>query len=325
MGLTALERELIRMRLVVAICLLLVTAPARAGEKVTLVLDWLVNPDHAALVIAQAKGFFAARGLDVALVAPSDPSDPPKLVAAGRADAGIYYQPQLYLALDQGLSVARIATLIDGPLNSVLVLADGPVKTLADLAGRKIGYSVDGFDTALLSVMLDHAGVASDRVERVNVNFSLAPALLAGHVDAVIGAFRNVEPHQIALQGKAPKIFPVEEAGIPAYDELILIAAQDRLADVAFRSRMTRLVAAIEEGALYVVNHPDDSWRLFVSAHRELDDGATKRAWSDTIARLALSPAALDRGRYARFAEFLMTRGVIKTMPDLAKAAVTLD
>ena len=66
-------------------------------------LDWFVNPDHGPLIIAEEKGFFATQGLDVELiVAPADPNDPPKLVAAGRADIAVSYQPQLHLQVEAG-------------------------------------------------------------------------------------------------------------------------------------------------------------------------------------------------------------------------------
>ena len=60
-----------------------------------------------------------------------------------------------------------------------------------DLKGRTIGFSVGGFEDALLRAMLGTAGLALSDVTLVNVNFSLSPALLAGRVDGVIGAFRN--------------------------------------------------------------------------------------------------------------------------------------
>ena len=48
-------------------------APARA-EKLTILLDWFLNPDHAPLVIALQKGYFSAAGLEVELIEPADPA-----------------------------------------------------------------------------------------------------------------------------------------------------------------------------------------------------------------------------------------------------------
>ena len=118
---------------------------AAAADRLTVLLDWFVNPDHAPLVIAKELGYFARAGLDVELIAPADASAPPRLVAAGQADIAITYQPDLVLQIKQGLPLVRFGTLIDSPLSCLIVLKDGPVKTLADLKGKKIGFSVAGF------------------------------------------------------------------------------------------------------------------------------------------------------------------------------------
>jgi len=68
---------------------------AEAGERVTVLLDWFINPDHAPLLVAYEKGFFKEKGLDVVFMAPSNPNDPPKLVAAKMAEIAVSYQPQI--------------------------------------------------------------------------------------------------------------------------------------------------------------------------------------------------------------------------------------
>ena len=108
------------------------------------------------------------------------------------------------------------------------MLADGPVKAIADLKGRKVGFSVGGFEDALLGAMLGHHGLKLADVELVNVNFALSPALLSGQVDAVIGAFRNFELNQLALEGRPGRAFYPEEQGVPTYDELIFLANNAR-------------------------------------------------------------------------------------------------
>jgi putative hydroxymethylpyrimidine transport system substrate-binding protein len=300
--------------------LLLLALPAAAADKLTLILDWFVNPDHGPLIVAQERGLFAAQGLDVELVAPADPNDPPKLVAAGKADLAVSYQPQLHIQVDQGLPLVRIATLVGTPLNSLVVLADGPVNTLADLKGRRVGYSVGGFEDALLGAMLAKVGLTLKDIELINVNFSLSPSLAAGQVDAVIGAFRNFELNQMDIIGKPGRAFYVEEEGVPAYDELIVVASKARLDD----PRLPRFVAALEQGAQYLVNHPDESWAMFIKGRKELDDELNKRAWRDTLPRFAMRPGALDHARYHRFAAFLKHAGLIKTAPPLASYAVDL-
>ncbi len=307
-------------RLALAATLSLIAAlPARA-EPVTLLLDWFVNPDHGPIIVAQQKGWFKDAGLEVEIVAPSDPNDPPKLVAAGKADLAVTYQPQLTLFADQGLPLVRIATLVATPLNSLVVLADGPIKTLGDLKGRKIGYSVGGFEDALLKEMLGRQGLKLDDVSLVNVNFSLSPALFTGQVDAVIGAFRNFELNQMAIEGKPGRAFFVEEEGVPVYDELVLVTHRDRLSKPA----LAKFVQVVERATLYTLNHPAEAWEAFKGYDKALDNELNRRAWADTLRRFNASPASLDPARYARFAAFLKKQGLIKTEPKTSDYAVTL-
>ena len=281
---------------------------AVAGEKFVVLLDWFTNPDHAPLYVAQGLGYFTDAGLDVELIAPADPNDPPKLVAAGQADIAISYQPQLHVQVAEGLPLVRVGTLVATPLNSLVVMADGPIQSIADLKGKTVGFSVGGFEDALLRAMLARYGLTLDDITLVNVNFSLSPALVTGRVDAVIGAFRNFELNQMDIVGKPGRAFYVEEEGVPVYDELIFIAHRDRLDD----PRLRAFIDAIEAATLYLVNHPDAAWKLFIEGRAELDDDLNRRAWRDTLPRFALRPAAYDAARYERFAEFLKDQGLIE-------------
>lgn len=289
---------------------LLWLSPAQAKEPLTILLDWFINPDHAPLIIAREKGIFSDNGLDVELVAPADPNDPPKLVAAGQAPLAISYQPQLHVQVARGLPLTRIATLVATPLNSLVVLEDGPVKSVADLKGRKIGFSVGGFEDALLSAMLSKHGLSLNDIELVNVNFSLSPAIISGQVDGVIGAFRNFELNQMDIVEAPGRAFYPEEEGVPSYDELIVVANSDNLDD----PRLPRFVNALEQAVQYMVNHGDESWQAFIDAYPDLDDELNRRAWRDTLPRFALRPGAMDTVRYDTFADFLKKQGLIDSI-----------
>lgn len=292
-----------------ALTLALLTGSPAAAQDLSLMLDWFVNPDHAPIIVAQELGFFADAGLTVDITAPADPSDPPRMLASGQVDLAVGYQPQLHLQVHEGLPLTRVATLVATPLNCLTVMADGPVQSIADLKGRKIGYSVPGMETALMGAMLDRAGLSLDDVELVNVGWSLSPALMTGQVDATLGGFRNFEMTQMRLEGAEGRCLFVEEQGIPAYDELILLANPDTMD----RDATARFVAAMERGAHYILNHPDKAWQLFRDAYPDLDDELNRQAWSATLPRFSQSPGAVDHGRYARFEVFLRDAGLIDT------------
>jgi putative hydroxymethylpyrimidine transport system substrate-binding protein len=303
-----------------AAALLALASPANAADKLTVLLDWFVNPDHAPLVVAKESGAFARHGLDVELVAPADPSLPPRLVAAGQAEIALHYQPSLDLDVDAGLPLVRFGTLIETPLNTVIVMKDGPIKTLADLKGKKIGYSVSGFEDAMLGQILKTGGLTLADVELVNVNFALSSSIVAGQVDAVIGGYRNFELNQMRIEGHEGRAFFPEENGVPAYDELVYVTNKKLIDD----ARLKPFLAAVEEATLFLTNHPDEAWAEFVKAYPDLNDELNRRAWADTLPRFAKRPAALDAGRYQRFAEFMHAAGLIKTVPAVDSYAVEI-
>ncbi|MQY44256.1 ABC transporter ATP-binding protein [Epibacterium sp. SM1969] len=303
-----------------AVLALTVASPAVAADKMTLLLDWFLNPDHGPIIIAQENGYFADQNLEVEIIPPADPADPPKLAAAGKADLAISYQPQLHLQVAEGLPLKRVGTLVATPLNCLLVLEDGPIKEIADLEGKKIGFSVAGVEEALLGTVLGTHGVDYESIELVNVNWSLSPSLMSGQVDAVIGAYRNFELNQMEIEGVEGRCFYIEEEGIPSYDELIYVANPELMDE----DKLRRFMAATEKATQYIVNHPEESWEIFSATSPELQDELNAKAWVDTLPRFALRPEALDEGRYTRFETFLHEAGLIEEIKAVGDLAVDL-
>jgi len=277
-------------------------------DKLSIGLDWFINPDHAPLIIAQKRGYFEEVGLDIDMIEPADPNDPPKLVAAGKLDLAISYQPQLHIQVDQGLPVVRVGTLVGVPLNSLVVLKNGPIKSISDLKGKKIGFSVGGFEEALLSGMLQKYNIKMTDVELVNINFSLSPSLIAQKVDAVIGAFRNFELNQMDIVNHPGKAFYPEEHGVPTYEELIYISNKKNRNNPIFN----KFFKAIQRATLTIINDPETTWKDFSTYRKGLDDELNKRAFKNTLTRFALRPQAHDIQTYEDFGVFLKQKGIIK-------------
>ncbi len=308
------------MKYLVTAAALLMTTPAFAQDKMTVLLDWFINPDHGPIIVAEELGYFADQGLAVEIIPPADPSAPPKLVAAGQGDMAVSYQPSLHLHVAEGLPLVRVGTLVATPLNSFLVLKDGPIQDINQLKGGKIGFSVARVEEAVLSAMLGRHDVALDDVELVNVNFSLSPSLMSGQVDAVIGAYRNFELNQMEIEGVEGRCFYVEEEGVPTYDELTYVANVERMdAD-----QIRRFLRATELATQYIVNNPTASWELFKGYAPELDDALNAKARFDTLPRFSLRPEASDEGRYTRFDAFLADSGLIEGTRPVSELAIDL-
>jgi putative hydroxymethylpyrimidine transport system substrate-binding protein len=287
-----------------------------ALTNVTLQLDWYPNPDHVGLYTAIDRGFFRDAGLAVTPRPPSDVSDPVKLVATGRADLGISYEPELFFAQQQDAPVVAVSAIVPTALNSVIAPGDAGIRTPVDLRGKTIG--VDGSDStsAYLDTMLRRVGLnPGDDVHTVDVGFNLLPALLGGKVDAIAGGFQNIEGAQLEVRGLRPVVFPVDHYGVPTYDELVVIANGDRLkSDAAYRRTVRAFVSALAAGTRYAKSHPDAALAA-MRAHASSDyKGVLESSVPETLRLLdttSLAPAAWDA-----FGRWMQSQGLLDKPPD---------
>ena len=239
-------------------------------QRVDLMLDYFPNADHAPIYAAQAIGAFKAAGLDVRIRVPSDPSAPLKLVAAGKADIAISYEPELLLARDKGLRVASIGALVQQPLTSIMSL-DRHITTPADLKGKRVGTAGIPYQTAYLATIAKKNHLDPNSIHEVNVGFNLVPAMLSHKVDATLGAFWNYEGVQLRRQHKHPQVIRMDKAGVPTYQELVFVA---RTEDLHQRGElMRRFLQAMSEGAKALRKNPNIGVDPLVKASKGLDKG----------------------------------------------------
>ncbi|MEA2143308.1 MAG: putative hydroxymethylpyrimidine transport system substrate-binding protein [Solirubrobacteraceae bacterium] len=238
-------------------------------ERVDLVLDYLPNADHAGIYAAIESGEFKHAALDVKLRTPSDPSAPLKLLASGKADLAISYEPELLLARAQGAKLVSIGALVQRPLTSIVSLSGkNAIRRPAQLEGKKVGTAGIPYQDAYLKTILKDAGADPASVKPVNVGFNLVPALLTKRVDAVLGMFWNVEGVELARQDKNPVILRMDEVGVPTYNELVIVA---READVRSRGPvLRRFMRALARGHEQLRKDPDTGVDALVKANPDL-------------------------------------------------------
>jgi putative hydroxymethylpyrimidine transport system substrate-binding protein len=285
------------------------------GGKVSLTLDWTPNPDHVALFEAEQRGYFADEGVRVALHAPADAATPLKLLAAGRTDLAISYEPEVFFAVAQGLPVQAVAAVIPEPLDSLI-----STRPLPTLRGATVGITGLPSDEAFLATILAHQRVPADAVKVVHVGYDLVPSILSGKVDAIVGGYRNVEGIQLVQRGAHPTVVPVDRAGVPTYDELVLVASRTRLAKSAdYRSEVKAVVRALARG--------DAAARTPASALEAVRKGTAsplsflRRSVPATTAALGDAPC-LTVASWQRFSHWMTARKLLKK-PVAATDAVT--
>ncbi len=242
---------------------------AKSTKPFTVMLDFFPNADHAPLYAAIANGDFRAVGLDVKPEAPAEPAEPLKLLAAGKVDMAISYEPELLLARDQGLKLVSIGALVQRPLTSIIALPGKHISSVADLAGKTVGTAGIPYQAAELRTALQHAGVDPSKVREANVGFNLVPAMLSGKVDATLGGFWNYEAIQLRLAHKNPVVIPVDQAGVPTYNELVLVVRED---EARHRGQDLRgFLQALTRGEKEVRANPSAASSLLVKANPSLE------------------------------------------------------
>jgi putative hydroxymethylpyrimidine transport system substrate-binding protein len=293
------------------------TGSASNPQPFSLDLDWYVNPDHAGIYTAIERDFFRQAGLDVKPQVPSDPSAPIKEVAAGRADLAVSYEPEVLLAADKGLDVEAVAAIANSPLTSLISLPKAGIASAADLDGKTVGTAGIPYQSDYLETILQTAGLPDSAAREVNVGLNLLPALIGGRVDAILGGFRNIEGVDLRLRGLQPRIVPVDQLGVPTYDELVLVARRSTVED--HPDAIRAFIAALARGTDYARAHPQEAANAVISAGKGLDPMQTRSEVAATLPLLATPQGKpygyLDPGAWRAYAEWMAGHDLISDAP----------
>jgi putative hydroxymethylpyrimidine transport system substrate-binding protein len=292
------------------------------SKRVELMLDYFPNADHAGIYAAEAGGHFRQAGLEVEIREPPDPAAPIKQVAAGRVDLAISYEPEVLRARDQGLSVVSVAAIVQKPLTSIMSLPKAKVDEPADLEGKTVGTAGIDYQEAYLRAILTEAGADPASVKVRNVGFGFSAALLTGRVDATLGAFWNYEGTELRLRGRRPKIIRIEEAGVPSYNELVLVANEDALERDAAKIRA--FIGALSRGTRDLRREPGTAIDGLLDANPDLDP-ELQRAVVDVTLPLFFPPQGKpfgwhDPGGWDEFSAWMKENALLEQAPDPASS-----
>jgi len=297
---------------------------ASQAQPLNLMLDWLPNADHVGIYEALANGSFAKAGLQVHVKVPTDPATPLQLLAAGKVDAAISYEPQLMLARDAGEPLVAIAALVQRPLTSIVSLHSKHIASPQDLRGKTIGNAGIPYQQAYLKTILDHAGVPAGSVKNVNVGANLVPAMLSGRVDAALGAYWNYEAIQLRQAGKHPDVIRVDDAGVPPYDELVLVVRENEIANQ--NNELRRFVQALGRGYQAVRADPTGGVDALVRANPTLSRKLQQASVEATLSSFFPAKASLpwgwqDQRQWTAFGKWMLAQHLIKSPATIVDAA----
>jgi putative hydroxymethylpyrimidine transport system substrate-binding protein len=290
-----------------------------SGEKrFDVLLDFFPNADHAGIYAAQGQGRFRQAGLDVRIRQPSDPATVLKQVSAGKVDLAISYEPQLLAARDQGQHLVAVGALVQAPLTSIISLPRAKIRRPADLEGKSVGTAGIDYQSAFLRTIALDAGVNPDTIKQRNVGFGLQPALLSRKVDATLGGFWNYEGVDLRLKKRRPQIIRVDRAGVPPYDELVLVANEDALERDGGRIRA--FLGALARGTRDLRRDPETGIKPLLKADPGLDPRLQRASLKVTLPLLSAPRGKpygyQDPGQWNAFVAWMNENKLLRNTSD---------
>jgi putative hydroxymethylpyrimidine transport system substrate-binding protein len=271
-----------------------VTAAVGSSQSLTLMLDWFPNADHVGIYQALAEGDFSHSDLDVHVQVPSDPAAPLQLLAAGKVDFAISYEPELMLARNQGEPLVAVAALVQQPLTSIVSVGSKHIRSPSELRGKTVGDAGIAYQHAYLKTILAHASVPAGSVKEVNVGANLVPAMLSGRVDATLGAYWNYEAIQLQQLGKSPNVIRMNQVGVPTYNELVVVVRSSELTNGRI-DIVRRFVQALARGYESVRSNPSAGVDNLLKANPSLSRQLQAASVRATLP--AFFPSGADAGK----------------------------
>ena len=192
-------------------------APGSNGS-ISLQLSWIKNIEFGGEYFADSKGYYTQAGFSAVdlVTGPVDSAD--ALVAAGNVTVGISAPDATARFIsEQGAPLKVIASTFQKNPFCILSLEQGkPIRTVADLAGKKIGIQA-GTNQQIFEGFLKANNVDPASLTQVVVQFEPTP-LTEGNVDGFM-AFLTNEPFLVKAQGFTPVTLSFADNGLPLTSE----------------------------------------------------------------------------------------------------------
>ncbi|HUN40233.1 MAG TPA: ABC transporter substrate-binding protein [Acetobacteraceae bacterium] len=247
------------------------TRPAGALQPVTMQLGWLGGGNQLGEVAASQLGYFAKDGLDLTIVPGGPNNDGVATIASDHGEVGqVSSSPSLMLAVSQDLPVRCFAVSAQKHPYAFFSLAKNPVRTVADMKGKRIGIQATG--VVLLRALLVKNGMTLDDVKVVTIGSSMMP-IMTGQVDVVTGwltnttALKVLGPDRVALR--------LWDAGVKLYANPYY-ATPDTLAKHA--DVLERFFRAAARGWGYAYHNRDQAVALLIKQYPNLVEADERAA-----------------------------------------------
>ena len=300
-------------------------------RHLTVVLDWYPNALHAFLYQAQKEGYFAEQGLEVDIQPPAGVNDAMSMVAAGKADIGLYYQQDVIRArAEQDVPIKSIGAVVQGPLNIILSLKDKNITKPQDLAGKTVGYAGTELSESLVRSIMQSNGADPESVNMVDVGFDLMSSMTTGNVDATIGCLVNHEVPQMEKEGFEVNYFFPDDFGVPQYYEGIFLASDKMIENEP--DVLAGFLTACSKGFEDFKNNTDEVLQVLLDNQDEanfaLDPDVEKKSCETLLPLMETADAKFlsqTEECWQENIDWMYDQGLIAEKPDVSEVMVSLN
>ena len=270
-------------------------------------------------------------GLDVDIQSPAGVNDAMSMVAAGKADIGLYYQQDVIQArAEQDVPIKSIGAVVQGPLNIILSLKDKNITKPKDLEGKTVGYAGTELSEALVRSIMQSNGADPNSVNMVDVGFDLMSSMTTGNVDATIGCLVNHEVPQMEKEGFEVNYFFPDDYGVPKYYEGIFLASDDMIANNS--DTLKGFLRACSKGFEDFKSNTDDVLQVLLDNQDEanfaLDPDVEKKSCETLLPLMETEDAKFlsqTEQCWQENIDWMYDQGLIAKKPDVSDVMVNLD
>lgn len=226
------------------------------GKAITEITNLLVEED---------KGFFRARGIDLAFLPGAGGGDAVRNLLSGQADVAFTDPGSVYAALDKGEKLRIIYDIYPQNIFNVVALKSSGIRQPGDLKGKKVGvYSLSSGTRTNLQLLLHRAGLSESDVTVVVTGLLNFAPLMQGQVDATAATDTGLMVGKLKGLGEV-NVMEVRDSLNMSSDVFVVREETYQRKKDALR----RFLAAYRDSAQWMIDQPQEAARLAV--RRALD------------------------------------------------------